>query len=179
MLRDLPKLTTPEQDHSSPYFPFQVALERGVLDLTEIEPRTLDEQLGVTLANGSIPLEQAGVFSRGRGEILACDHVSLVKIGTDKTLLIGPSSKEDIDDEGEIKGAGALVLSSPEGFLKFIGVAINKTRQPWAAIRPGFAIWGTGSIAVKLFGLEATDYEVDEVRAESGLVIAKPRRAVY
>lgn len=153
---------------SNPYLPYLAAVESGAIKPKELVPQSLVEPLGVMLQNGQIPTEQAGLIVVG-GEVHVCDHTSIIDSGEDK-LFLGPSSKSDVASNGEIKDSGLLVLTKPNGLLRIIGIAINTNNYPWYPHTEE-----VGSIAVKMFGLDAYDYEPVDIDRE-GIITSTKRK---
>ncbi len=153
---------------SKPYLPYLAAVESGVVEPDELVPQHLDEPLGVLLQNCQIPTEQAGLIVVG-GQTHVCDHASVIDSGKDR-LFLGPSSKNDVASGGEIRDSGLLVLTRPNGLLRIIGMAINSAENPWL-VRTN----NLGGIAVKMFGIEAIDYEPTDVDKD-GIITAKKLR---
>ena len=149
-----------------PYFPYLSAVETGVVDPSELVPRKLDDPLGVMLANGRFPKDQAGLIVLG-DELYVCDHASVVDSGLDR-LFLGPSSKDDISDEGEIRDSGLIVLTNLDELVRIIGAAINSAHNPWQGAGNHL-----GGIAVKLFGIEARYCEPLDVDREGILELKK------
>ncbi len=169
--------TSEPVDQKRPYFPLPAALARGAVDLTNKTVTALRDPLGVILSAGHMPRhDEAGMVETSAGP-MAVDHSSLIKL--DSTgLEVAPSSKDDVaKKDGEIKASGTLTLTSPDGLLRIIGVAIDQVKHPWLAERLN-AVGAVGKTAIALFGLEAADYEVTDIDSKTGIIIARPRRYV-
>src|SRR4051812_615928 len=79
-----------------PYIPFFPAHQSGLVASPEdlaVEPKN---PIGIDIANGLIPnAEGKGIVSLGR-RIIAVDHVRIRRRGSDKRLIISPTSKSDV-----------------------------------------------------------------------------------
>lgn len=113
----------------NPYVPFLPALEEGILVDPSHLARPIENPIGVDAKNGLITnAKHAGVVALG-SEIAAIDHVSIEKTGS--KLIISPSSKDAVDSDGKFNQEGGIILTTPEGWLKFIVLAIDVSENPW------------------------------------------------
>lgn len=168
-------VTTPAE--SRPYAPFLPAMEQGIVDFDTLIVRHLPDSIGVILANGRLPQQNdAGIvpLNPDATEFVAVDHTRLIGL-SGNTFRFGPSDKDAINKEtGEIQQEGLLTVTTPEGFLRIVGMAIDPVENPWLAIRHN-ALRSTGRLAVVSFGLNTIDCEATGVNTKTSIVTAKPR----
>jgi len=148
-----------------PYLPYLAAVESGAIKPEDLIPEELGDPLGVLLANRKIPAQQAGLVLLGQ-QSHVCDHNAVIDYAYDR-LFLGSSSKKDVNKLGEIHESGLIVLTRPNGILKVIGIAITPETHPWLANGDNL-----GNVAVKLFGLEAMQFEAVDIDGE-GIISAR------
>lgn len=162
------------EDTNTPYLAFPLALETGLIDDPLVLAKPLMEPAGVTLTNGYIPNARgAGVTMSGE-DIIVFDHVSIDV--SNNNLVITPSSKENIADDGKILGQGILVAHLPDQRIKITKIAINTEQRPWLAYRLARGRRIIGKIAV--FGassLDLPEYELLDINKKNNSITAKPR----
>lgn len=136
----------------NPYLPYIAAVEHRLVNPDELVPQVLELPLGVMLANGQIPADSAGSMKLA-GELHVFDHLSLIDMGPDK-IFFGPSSKEDVTSEGELRDSGLFVITKPSGILRIVGFAISVEVNPWLA-----AEGKLGKLGITQLGLDSIDTE--------------------
>lgn len=171
-----PFLSLPDRVPDRPYAPFLPAVERGDVQLDELNIRRLEAPLGQMLINGRIPQQNdAGVVEVGPGELIIVDHVRLLHADTQQ-VMIGPSSKASVDkDSGSIRDEGLLAITHQDGRVRYVAGVLDTTSNPWQANQLGVP-WATGRLAVVQFGLDALDYEAVDIDTETGIVKTAPRK---
>ncbi len=169
-------------DESQPYFPFPVAVERNILQEPEALARPVDIPPGIQIRSGKIPNnKQAGLLLLGQGRFGAFD---LAAAELDPTQVqIMPAPKSAVDDDGEIKREGVVVLETSDGRIKITAFAVNALGQPWfldrmrRERRMGSIIGDIAVVAANV--LELPEFEIKDVDEKSGIVTARPRMPIY
>lgn len=166
----------------NPYLPYLAAIERGgIIDSPEEMVRDLDQPAGVYIANGLLPnYRGAGIVNIGNG----LGAYDLSRVAFDRNNLeVTPTPKESVEhDTGRIIQEGGIMLEMGDGRIRLAGLAIDVSLQPWLASR----LLGdrlrpiTQRIAVVALGsLDLPDYEITNLDAETGVILARERRKVF
>lgn len=117
--------------------------------------------------------DQAGSVLLPGGQVGAYDLISLKFEGS--RLVIGPSDKSAVETEGRgMVAPGALTLSSPNGLVKVVGVVDSIKKTQW---NPAFG--RAGGVALRMFGVSAPRYVIDEIDSKTHVATAKPVFPIY
>lgn len=171
-----------EQIHQSPkekpYMPFSAAMECGMFENPELMADDAVGSPGVELASGRIPNHKGAGLMWFSNSVGAFDHVSVESRGNE--IILTPTSKTDVDHDGNIVNEGIVVLANNEGRLKIAAMAIDVFKRPWLADRIGrFPRVALGRIAVfPEISTQMPDYEIDEVDSKDGIIRARERRRI-
>ncbi len=170
-----------EEEHERPkrpYIPFHAALESGLLDLNNIVRRKLIEPIGVTIANGMIPQQNdAGIVGLSDESIIAVDHAQVASIDSSR-IEIAPSDKRSVDKgSGAILETGIISINNLDGLLRIVGITLDRSRAEWSDTRTRLRVGlrASGLVTI-MFGLDAEDFEYDDMDPSNGHLRAKPRR---
>lgn len=161
-----------------PYLPFPVALEAGVIDkpIDNLAAHTA-EPIGVTISNGLIPNPTGAGVVFGGGEFVVLDHTRLHQEGD--RIFVLPSSKTDVDGRGRIQGAGAVVMTSPQGWLQVLDVVVdlNDPSGPWVAEnnrQRGLRTSIVGHFAICSTGFDRPRLSIEDVDTKTGAMLVVP-----
>lgn len=117
--------------------------------------------------------DQAGSVLLPGGQVGAYDLTSLHFKGS--RLVIGPSDKSAVKtEERNIVAPGALTLSWPNGLVKVVGVVDSPKAAQW-----NHTFRRAGCVALRMFGVDAPRYEIDEIDSKTHVATAKPVLPVY
>lgn len=164
-----------------PYFPFPVAMNRGLLpdDLTELPE--LVRPPGVDILAGKIPNSAyAGLVPMGSGKVAAFDHIAGEFHGSD--LHIAPAHKDSVNDDGQVESEGLMVVETDEGRIRVAAFILKTTRSPWFIERMQaegrcHTIGDLAIIAASMF--EMPEFEIKDIDSKTGVIVASPRQPVY
>jgi hypothetical protein len=158
----------------APYYPFPVAVEKGLLEPHTKKPEPLGDSAGVEIMAGRIPnSHHAGLIPFGKDHIAAFDHTAAEFHG--KELHIAPAEKQDVTDKGEVQAEGAIIFGTDEGRLKLAAFVVDIVKNPWLTygLTRGRVLGNVAVFSANV--LETPEYEIKEIDLNSGVVIAQPR----
>lgn len=152
------------------YFFYPHALEKGILDMNQLEPNNVHEA-NLMISNGKIPT-QAGIVKLSSKELAAYDLVSGKLEGGN--LIVGPSHKTGVDtDTRNVLQDGLLTYSYENGELvKVIAEVLDNNIAEWSS-----SCRIMGSQAIRYFGIDAPIFEVSEIT--ENITVAKPKLPIF
>ncbi|GAC1392161.1 MAG: hypothetical protein NVSMB46_07220 [Candidatus Saccharimonadales bacterium] len=174
-------LSSSELRHEDrPYFPFIVALEKGILPPSEIVTEELKIPPAIDVLNGHIP------NYKHAGCIAINDHFAAFDLSNgfirENNLVITPGSKDSVDHEGNICGEGVITLMDESGRLKVVGISLDPNRHFWTIenLRRRHRVSSTlGAMTVIPAGFDLPDFEVTDIQPTEGILISTPRKRYF
>lgn len=165
-----------------PYYPFPVALSRGLLpSLDEVSP-PFPDQLGEVIAADRIPnAKQAGLVRIDEEQLIAFDHCAAEL--DPRVIKIIPTEKSAVSKDGEIEKEGLTVVSKYGGtVLRVIRAHIDPFKHPWHIDRYKDRI-SVGQLMKPIvevrFGVELPEYELTNIDSQTGEATYKARSIYY
>lgn len=157
-------------DSREAYFFCPQAIEKGILDIGQLNPNS-PQEAALKVRNNQIPA-QAGSIELPSNELAAYDLVSGIFEGN--KLTIGPSFKDGVEkDSRDIRREGLLTLTYVEsGLIKVIAEVATPQKSEWAG-----RYRQIGNQAVRFFGVDAPVFELDQITED--FAIAKRRASVF
>jgi hypothetical protein len=162
-----PKIGAPvDNPEVEGYLPFPVAMEKGVIDLSRVNPVS-PQQAVAEIFNYRMP-EAAGVVDLG-SEIGAYDLVAGHFSGS--RLEVAPLAKDAVDDRTDQIQDEGLVTLTRGSLLRVVGIMEPARKAPL-----DYRHLPAASLVLRtLCSLDGTDFEITEINLDNGLVTAKPR----
>ncbi len=163
------KLGRPSANPEESYIPYLPAIESGLIELESVKVNK-PQDAALSIINGKMP-QKGGVVKLSDDSHGAFDLVAL-KHGSDKELVLFPTSKDAVcDDNDEIRNTGLVIFSTDEGLIKPFAFVDRASRAIW---RPE-EYRNFGSVSLRFLGLSSS-YEAVEVESSGVIVARKPMR---
>lgn len=169
-------------DEHEPYYPFPVAVEKGILPNPEDLARPAQNPPGIDILWGRIPnYKNAGLLALGEKVVAAFDHTAAEL--HDDELTIMPAPKAAVSDTGHIQDEGLVVVGSNDGRLKIAALVLNYLEYPWLvenARARGKSVATIGDVAIMAAPvLDLPEFEMTDVDNKTGVITARPRQRIF
>jgi hypothetical protein len=179
--KNLPFKRLGEPAEDRPYYPFAVAIEKGIIEDPENLAQTMLNPSGLDILNHKLPgSSKTGLVKIGNEQIGAFDHVA-VEIQGDN-LAVMPLSKRAVTSEGTFHDPGLILFSTEEGRFNVSGMVLECVTNVWYLQRMRELhkigkILGDNAVCLTSC-LDLPDLEMKDLDG-SGSMILSPRYKVF